>query len=327
MDVLILYKNGATTSMELTQAHIAQVQRAIDGTVYFCEDEREALSRSIDADVLVFWGGSGKHNIPTQWCRQSKKLKWVHTLSSGYELITQSPIWTMPVSITNTSGIHGQTIALTVLGYVISFLRQFPRLYRLQMAHKWERPLPSLPADTEGLTACVIGAGAVGSEIAKKLRMIGMRTIGVKRQVSPLPYFDAVLGSDQIREAVRDADFVILSVPLTDATFHMVNKDFLSQLKPGTFLINVSRGSVVDETALISALQAKQIAGAAMDVAETEPLPPDSPLWDFDNILITPHMSAVSAQYMDRAFDQLCTNISRFRDGLPLSNEVTPAAH
>jgi len=174
-------------------------------------------------------------------------------------------------------------------------------------------------------TCCIIGAGSIGCEIAKTLHSLGIYTIGVKRHVSPLPFFDKMYDSTHMTEAVSDADFVILAVPLTDSTFHMVDEAFLSHLSPTAFLINISRGSVVDETALIKAVQTARIAGAAIDVAETEPLPPDSPLWELENMIITPHMSAISDQYMTRAFEQFCGNLSRFQSGLPLLNEVSQA--
>lgn len=320
MDVLVLYHNGVTTSMALEERHFQAIQKAAGGCVYVCEDEETAIRNRIDADILVLWGGTGA--VPEAWCSASRRLKWAHTLSAGYDPVERSCLWQLPVHLTNTRGIHGKTIALTVLGYVIALLRRFPGFYRCQTDHVWERPLRALPQEAEGRTACIVGAGAVGCEIAASLKSIGMRVIGVKRRPAALQDFDEVVGVGCLRAVIPAADFLILAVPLTGETYHMIDGAVLSGMKPGAFLINVSRGSVVDEAALTAALQAKRLGGAVMDVAEQEPLAADSPLWDLENVIITPHMSAVSDCYMDRAVGQLCENLCRFRDGKPLLNEI-----
>lgn len=166
-------------------------------------------------------------------------------------------------------------------------------------------------------------------QVAKAMGMamlrsfIGMRVIGVKRRPAALPDFDEIVGTGCLPAVIPAADFLILAVPLTGETYHMIDSAALSRMKSSAFLINVSRGSVVGEAALTAALGAKRLGGAVMDVAEQEPLAADSPLWELENVIITPHMSAVSDCYMDRAVGHLCENIGRFRHGEPLLNEIS----
>ena len=320
MDVLVLYQNGVTTAMRLEERHLLAMQRAAGGHVYFYDGEESALREQVDAEVLVFWGGTGR--MPERWCASSRRLRWMHTLSAGYDPIRASGLWHLPAVLTNTRAIHGKTVALTVQGYVIALLRRFPALYRSQTQHIWERPLCCIPEEAEGKTACIIGAGAIGCEIAAGLKALGLRVIGIKRHPVPLPQFDVVIDASGLQPLLPSIDFLIAAVPLTEETFHLIDSSILSAMKPEAFFINISRGGVVDEAALTAALLDGRLAGAALDVAEMEPLSTDSPLWDIENVMITPHMSAISSRYMDRAVVQLCQNLSRFRSGAKLFNEI-----
>ena len=319
-DVLILYDKNESTPMEILDRHIEEVRKATDGQVFRCFTEEQALSGGIDAEILYTWGGSGK--LPEAYCLGSKKLKWLHTFSAGVDPIMKSPIRDLPISLTNAKGIHGKTMALTTLGYIISFLRGFPGFYRQQQSHTWSKPSDPFPREAIGLSACILGAGAIGSEVAKLCKAIDMRVIGVKRNVMPLENYDEIYPATQMDDAISLADFLIVLAPLSSETYHLVDAERIGKMKPTAILINISRGPVVDEAALIEALRNGTIAGAALDALEIEPLPQDSPLWDMHNVIITPHCSATSNRYMDRAITQFCDLLGLYQRGEPMYNLI-----
>lgn len=319
-DVLVMFEKSDLLPMVITEEHIRKISDSISGTVYWCKDEKDALENHLDAEVLFTWGGSGE--MPETYCCQSKKLKWFSAFSAGVNPIMDGSISRLPIRLTNAKGIHGRTMALTTIGYIISFLRRFPELQRRQQRHEWSKRFEEPMKDTEGLTVAVVGAGAIGGEVARLSQGIGMRTIGVKRNVMPLPYFDEVYAVKDLDLALEQADFVVIVTPLTDDTYHLIDKERLEHMKSSAVLINIGRGPVVDENALVEALQKGIIGGAALDAVEKEPLAADSPLWDMDNVILTPHCSADSDKYMDRAVDLFCENLRRYEAGEPLLNEI-----
>jgi D-2-hydroxyacid dehydrogenase (NADP+) len=319
-DVLILYQKSDKVPMVLTSEHINKIRNAAKGIVECCKTEDEALEKGYDYEVLFLWGGSGE--MPVKYCMQSKKLKWIHSFSAGVNPIMESDIITCPVILTNAKGIHGKTMALTTMGYIISFLRNFREIFEKQRKHVWSKQFSTPLRETSGLTVAVIGAGSIGTAVANYSKAFGMRTIGVKRNVYKIDGFDEVIPLAQIEDAVREADFVVITLPLTQKTEHLFNRKLISCMKRSAYLINIARGKIVDESALIDALKEGTIAGAALDATEDEPLSPISPLWDMDNVIISPHCSADSTLYMDRAVDQFCKNLIRYDKGEQLLNEI-----
>ena len=319
-DVLILFEKNESGPMRILERHVEEVRETADGNVYWYFTEEQALSDGIDAEVLYTWAGSGK--LPEAYCTGSKKLKWLHTFSAGVDPIINSPIRNLPIHMTNARGIHGKTMALTTIGYMIAFLRGFPNFYQQQQNHIWAKPNDPPPGEAAGLTVCILGAGAIGGEVARLCKALDMCVIGVKRNSMPLEYYDEVFPATRMDEAISLADFVIVLTPLTPETHHMINTERIGKMKSTAILINISRGPVVDEAALIEALRCGTIAGAALDALEIEPLPKDSPLWDMKNVIITPHCSAISNRYMDRAITQFCDLLGRYQRGEPLYNEI-----
>ncbi|MDR1571081.1 MAG: D-2-hydroxyacid dehydrogenase [Clostridiales Family XIII bacterium] len=318
-DVLVLY-NNTPGPVGLNEAHIEQMRRVASGSVYWRGTEAEALSEGLDTEVAFIWGGSGPQ--PVEYCLKSKNLRWIHSFSAGLNPIMDSPIARLDVRLTNAKGIHGGTMALTTMGYIVALLRDFPGLYRNQANHVWQKSTDPLPREAEGLTLCILGAGAIGGEVARLAKAFGMRVTGVKRSVAALERYDAVYPAERMGEAVGEADFVVVLVPATPDTYHMVDAGFLAGMKKTACLINISRGSVVDGDALAEALREGRIAGAALDAVEDEPLSPDSPLWDMRGVIITPHCSADTAKYMDRAVAQFCELLRLYEAGEPLFNEI-----
>lgn len=319
-DVLVLHGNRPDLPMTVEERHLDMIREVCSGTVYYYKSEEEALKDGIDAEALFIWGGSGK--MPEAWCAASKKLQWVNSFSAGVNPIMDGPISDLPIHLTNAKGIHGKTMGVTTMGYIISFLRQFPRFMAQQRAHAWVKQGKEPLREPTGLTVGIIGAGAIASEVARLCKALDMTVLGVKRSVTPLENYDKVYSNAEMDEVLAVSDFVVILTPLTDATRGMIGAEQLAKMKSSAVLINIARGPVVDTAALVDALQRGVIAGAALDAVDPEPLNEDSPLWDMENVIITPHCSADSTLYMDRAMAQFCENLQRFEKGEPLFNEI-----
>lgn len=318
-DVLVLFGHRPDIPMTVEQRHLEAIQKACSGKVYYYQSEEEALADGVDAEVLFIWGGSGK--MPEAWCAASKRLKWINSFSAGVNPIMDGPISELPVRLTNAKGIHGKTMGVTTMGYIISFLRNFPTLLRQQREHVWDKTTVSYREPT-GLTVGIVGAGAIASEVARLCKAMDMTVLGVKRTVTPLEHYDQVYPNTEMDTVLAASDFVVVLTPLTDATRGMIGAAQLAKMKSTAVLINIARGPVVDTAALVEALQNGVIAGAALDAVDPEPLPADSPLWDMENVILTPHCAADSNLYMDRAMAQFCENVKHFEAGEPLFNEI-----
>ena len=319
-DVLVMYKKSDMIPMVVTEKHIEQIEKCISGKVYWCGSEEEALEKGYDAEIPFIWGGSGK--MPETYCKQSKRLKWINSFSAGVNPIMDGSISELPVRLTNAKGIHGKTMALTTAGYMISFMRNSSELYRRQLKHVWNKKFECQPLEAEGMTVGIIGAGAIGCEVARLSKALGMTVLGVKRRVTSLEYFDEVYSNDDLDKVLPLCDFVVIVTPLTDATRHMFNMDKFRIMNKTAVVINIARGPVVKEDDLIRALQTGEIGGAALDAVEEEPLSSDSPLWDMDNVIITPHCAADSKLYIDRAIALFCENLKLYEEGKTLLNEI-----
>jgi len=304
----------------IRQDHIDQIQRVATGKVYWAKTEPEALEQNIDAEVLFTWGGTG--HPPVDYCLKSKNMKWLHTFSAGINAIIDSPIKDLDIRLTNAKGIHGRTMSVVTIGFIISFLRSF-RLYdKRQREHIWLKESQLMPRDIKDMKLCIVGAGEIASDLAKLAVALGMQVTGVKRKVMPLENFTRVYPAEQLDEAIGEADFVVNLTPGTQETYHMFDAGRFQCMKKSAFFINISRGTVVDEAALIEALKSGEIAGAALDAVEKEPLSPDSPLWDMENVIITPHCSADRINYIDDAISQFCELLELYESGQQLFNEI-----
>lgn len=252
---------------------------------------------------------------------KSRNLQWIHTNSAGADRPEYRPLQARNVTLTTSSGATAATIALSVTGAVIALAREFPAVMDAQRQRAWV-PLRGsrTPRDLAGQTALVVGLGPVGREIARLLKAVGLRVIGVRRSDSPVDACDETISFDRLREALPRADWVILACPLSDLTRGLIDAEALAALPAGARLLNVSRGAVVDEEALVAALRSGQLAGAYLDVFTREPLAPDSPLWTLPNVIVSPHSSSYSHGYADRVGEIFLDNLARWRDGLPLRN-------
>jgi len=259
------------------------------------------------------------------------RLRWVHATSAGAGEVVRTaklPAEALErVTITTSSGVHAIPLAeFAVLG-LLAMAKELPRFAEDQRARAWpevRRPLHEL----DGQTLVLVGLGEIGRETARLAKAFGMRTVGIRRSQGPPPaHVDEVHGPDRLAELAGRADAMVVSLPLTEQTAGLIDRAVIERLPPSCIFVNVGRGGVVDEPALIEALRAGRIAGAVLDVFATEPLPPDSPLWDLPNVLVTPHAVALSARENERIVELFVVNLRRYLDGEPLAKVVEPGVY
>jgi len=248
-----------------------------------------------EAEVLVTYGEDMDEAI----VEECQKLRFVQVISAGLELMPLEALHQRGIAVANARGIHATPMSEYVMGALLSLVRQFDSFRDLQRRNTWDRSIRV--GELAGKCLLVVGAGAIGQAIAQKAQAFGMRVLGVNTSGRARTHFDRMFSQANWREALPEADFVVLTVPLTEKTRKMVGEAELYRMKPSSHLINIARGAVVDELALIRALREKRIAGAVLDVFEQEPLPSSHPFWQMPEVVLTPHVSGRSPWYMTRA--------------------------
>ncbi|WP_435073527.1 D-2-hydroxyacid dehydrogenase [Halorubrum sp. HHNYT27] len=249
-------------------------------------------------------------------------VDWIHATQAGVDRFPLQTLDDEGVTLTNSTGIHGQSVGETVAGYLLAFARRLHKHISNATERKWERPAWDEAFTLPGTTACIVGTGTIGSGVATILSGLGVESIGVRRSADPLPEFERMYAVDDLHEAIGSADFVIVTVPLTDATRNLFDATAFEVMRDQAYFVNVARGAVVDESALVDALANRDIAGAALDVFETEPLPKKSPLWHMDDVIVTPHSAAYTRDYYRDMGDIVRENVGRLQQGKELINQV-----
>ena len=252
----------------------------------------------------------------------SAGLSWIHSVQAGVDRFPFDRLQEEGIRLTSSAGIHGDSVGETVLGFVLSFARRLYRYRDAQARGEWQKEPWNASFTVAGEQLCVVGLGTLGRAIAARADGLGMDVVGVKRTPVPVDHVRRVYPTRELREALQDARFVVLAVPLTEETEDLIGRAQLSAMPEDAYLINVARGEVVDETALIGALRDGEIAGAGLDVFETEPLPSDSPLWDLEEVLVTPHVGGMSMNYCQRVGALVRENVRRMQGGRSLANQV-----
>ena len=286
-----------------------------------------------DIDVLYTW-----QVLPLP--DAAPRLRWVQLHGAGIDHLLEHPLFTQSdVMFTTASGIHAITMAEYVLAQMLAFAHRLPRMFEDKVSGTWSSPRWDryVPDVLHSATVGIVGYGSIGRQIARLAQAFGMRILAIKRDVRQLAdnsYMIAGTGDPEgeiperiyppqaLRSFLRECDYVVLTVPLNQQTYHLINAVTLSAMKPSAVLINVSRGDVVDEAALIEALEKGVIRGAALDVFNKEPLPPTSPLWKLPNVIISPHVAGFMPDYYERAAELFAENLRRFLAGEPLFNLV-----
>ncbi|AUV83158.1 D-2-hydroxyacid dehydrogenase [Salinigranum rubrum] len=247
---------------------------------------------------------------------------WVHCIRAGYDEFPIDRYADAGVVLTNSTGIHGTAIGESVLGYMLTFARGLHTFRDRQRAREWEREPYETLFTLDDERVCVVGLGTLGSGVAERASALGMDVVGVRQSGAAHEHARRVHTPDALGEAVSGARFVVLTLPLTEETEGLVSRATFDAMDDESYLINVARGAIVDTDALVTALDDGVIAGAALDVFEREPLPETSPLWEDDDVIVTPHTSGVSRRYHEDVATLVRTNVRRIRAGEDLTNRV-----
>lgn len=247
---------------------------------------------------------------------------WVHCIRAGYDEFDVDAYEAAGIPLTNSSGIHGETVGELAVGYMVSLARLLHRYRDRQREREWYEPEYNRPFTVSGERLCVVGLGTIGNGIARRADALGMEVDGVRRSEDSIPAVSTLYAPSELHDAVADARFVALAAPHTPETDGLIDADTLDAMREDAYLINVARGPLVDEEALVTALDAGTIAGAALDVFDSEPLPSSSPLWDFDEVIVTPHRASATNRYHLDIAELVCENTRRFQTGTPLKNRV-----
>jgi D-2-hydroxyacid dehydrogenase (NADP+) len=271
------------------------------------------------ADALVTFAPM----LSSQVLQSATRLKWIQALGTGVDNLIDQPTLRKEVIVTNVRGIHGAPVSEAALAAMLALARGLPRAIRAQDERQWRRfPAQLLHDKTVG----IFGIGQIAEALAPKCKAFGMRVVGVTSAPRDITGFDRMYRRDELAQAIGDFDFCVLLTPLTAATRNSIDAKIFAAMKPTSFLINLARGGVVDEPALIEALREKRIAGAALDVFSQEPLPADHPFWSMPNVIITTHQGGFCDVYIDYALPTVETNMDRFLKG-DFSGMINVVAH
>ena len=293
-----------------TFAALDLLRREAHGIELVIGTDSAALRKSAAAADAVLVAPRHVAQLTELW-NELKRVRWIHSLAAGVESLPFDLLRRTDVVVTNSRGLYADALGEFAIAAMLWFAKDLARLRDNQLARRWE---PFTVERLEGKTVGVIGFGGIGQAIGRRATALGMNVISVRRRQE--------FGDPSIDEVIGESDYVVLSTPLTPMTRTLLTKERLGKMRPDAVLINVSRGAVVDEAALVSLLRSRAIRGAALDVFETEPLPPDHPLWTLDNVLISPHSADHTSDAHDRAMQFYVENLRRFQRGEPLENVV-----
>ncbi len=277
-----------------------------------------------NAEVAVTW------TLSPQQLASAGKLRWVHSPAAAVHGFMYPEFVASNVVLTNARNVHAPVVAEHVLTLMFALARQIPACVRYQGKSTWGQQLlwnsGYRPRELASATLGLIGLGTIGAEVVRRATALGMNVIAVRAHPEKsVEGVSAVYGVQDVSKLLAQSDFVVLAAPVTPNTQHLINAERLAQMKPDAYLINVGRGALVDEAAIAHALRTKQIAGAALDVFEEEPLPENSPLWVLENLLITPHTAGLTEKLWRRHVELISENLRRYLAGEPLLGPVDKA--
>jgi D-2-hydroxyacid dehydrogenase (NADP+) len=261
-----------------------------------------------DIDVLISFG----IELKDEFYQRATQLKWMQCLATGVDHVVRCPSLKPETMLTSGRGIHGAPMRETIVFLMMGVAREARRLADAQKAHAWERRLWSL---FSGKTAVIVGVGVIGIATAKLLKAFEMHVVGLTRTPRIAEGFDEIMPTDRLKAAAARADYLINILPATRDNVLLFDAAVFAAMKPTAYYISAGRGQTVDETALVEALRTRRIAGAALDVFQTEPLPPDSPFWDLPNAFILPHLGGYTSEYEELIMPLIIDNVRAFLAG------------
>ena len=282
----------------------------------------EAFARTAEeADVILNWSGSGEL-LRSVFC-MAPRVRWVHSRSAGLDGLWFPELVESPAVLTNAVGVFSEPLGEFVMGAILYFAKDFRRMIASQVAGRWD---PFDITEVHGQTVGIVGYGDIGRTVARCVRGMGMRVLALRRSAPAAsqadPLAERIYGPDGLIEMISRCDYVVAAAPLTPQTQGMIGRRELAAMKPEAVAINVGRGPVIDEAALVEALSGKRIKGAALDVFEREPLPAGHPFYSLENVLLSAHCADHTPDWLDRAMRFFLEQFERFQKGEPLLNVV-----
>jgi len=313
-----------TLPPDVTEQYRAQLsQKFPEISIDVIATADKAAAALPEADMLLTFGQMMK-NLKLDLANAAK-LKWVQALGTGLDGITDQPALKPSVTVTSLHGVHGAPVSEAALAAMLALSRDLPGAIRAQDEHQWRRwPAKLLHDKTVG----ILGIGVIAEALAPKCKAMGMTVVGITSSPRQVAGFDRVHPMSELLAVLPQLDYLVLLTPYSPATHHMIDAKVFAAMKPTSYFVNVARGGVVDEDALLAALRDKKIAGAALDVFNREPLPSDHPFWDFENVIITTHQGGFCDTYVDLAMPILEHNMRCFLRGdlKGMINVARPAA-
>ncbi|WP_332699409.1 D-2-hydroxyacid dehydrogenase [Halalkalibacter lacteus] len=302
-------------TQDLDQTYIEKIQALIpDWDLIVGRDRAVWETHMKEAEVIAGW----KKEIKNLALQTESSLCWVQTWSAGVNTLPLPDLQARDIQITSANGVHSYPISETIFALMLGLTRKIHTYVKNQQSKTWHHADMNL--EIHGKTIGIFGVGAIGQETAKIAKAFGMHVIGVRHSGKPLEHVDEMYNTEHINNILPKCDYVVITVPLTNDTYHLFGTQQFEAMKPSSFLINISRGEVVVEKELIHALTNEQIAGAGLDVFETEPLQEASPLWELENVIVTPHTSGSTEYYSKRVIEDIfIPNLKQYIVSKPLS--------
>jgi phosphoglycerate dehydrogenase-like enzyme len=325
MDILI-YFDWPVKFWNMPDSHLQRLrERWPDETFTYVKNQEEAARRFGSAEIVI------AARVSEAMANAASRLQWLQSSASSVSTLPLPVLSTRRVVVTNTRSLQGPTIAEHVMAGILVLSRQLNQTLAAQRDHRWIQD--QLMSDTwpwtlKGKAMTVVGLGAIGQEVARRANAFDMRVTGVRRRpTEPAPPFvHRVVGAEEIDEAVRGCDVLVIAAPLLPSTDRLIGARQILLLNRGAVLVNVARSKVVDQNALMDALNAGHLGGAVLDVFDHEPLDQASPFWTLPNVVITPHTASLRPQHWDEVIELFGENLRRFKQGEPLLNVVDLAA-
>jgi phosphoglycerate dehydrogenase-like enzyme len=314
------------TTLKYAGQHWARLEQALAGARilrFDSMDDRQLIAALGEAEIAIL------EKDPDARLLGAPRLRWIHVDHAGLNRAARPQAFRPGLVVTGSAGRSAPVLAEHALFFALALAYRYPAFLDAQRAHRWGAPGQDDLRGLFGRTLGVIGLGHTGQALAIRAKAFGMRVLGYRRRgVEPPAGVDQVFsadgGGDGLDAVLEQSDFVVLALGLSNATHHLIGARELDLIGPRGYLINIARGAIVDEAALAQALAEGRIAGAGLDTFEVEPLPPESPLWDAPNTLITPHVTPAVPDRTARSLDIICENIRRFKAGAPMLNALTP---
>jgi len=313
---------SALSAVAWPSTYVERLRDGLDAEQFVHTRDADEIGRALEhAEVAVISG-----NVDERFLR-APNLRWVHCDAAGLERSASPAVFEKGLQVTSSSGRTAPALAEHCLFFMLAFAYRFTDFLAAQRNHQWGISGQDELRGLVGRTVGIIGLGNTGRALALRAKALDMRVLGHRRRAGETPGVDVLTSTDRgerIDDLLRESDFVVLAVPLSDTTHHLIGARELALMKPGAVIVNIARGSVIDEAALIETLRAGRILGAGLDVFDREPLPADSPLWDLPNVLITPHLTPTVPDRTGNSLGIVLENARRYRVGEPLINLLTP---